>query len=734
MIVKSQIPKRQIFKFWLLIIIFNLLFGSHNLDYLFAQEEKKPEGIIINGDTVEYSTDAKEVTASGNVEVTYKGSRLTCNKLTVNTQTKDGVAEGNVRLEDKKGVIEGSRIIYNFENKTGTIIDSDFRSNPYFGKAEKVNKVSDAEFIALQGFMSTCNYNQPHYRIKSNKIDFFPGDKVKVKNNTFYVGQVPLAYLPQYSHSLKDPFMHVQLMPGKKKDWGIYMLSAWRYTLNKYMSGRIYLDYREKLGPAEGFGLNYTTPGFGKGDYKYYYMQERSLNFDEGVPAEFQRYFIRWRHRWNIDKNTDLTSEYYKIVDSKRAIHGSEYNILKDFFPREYEKDSQPLSYVSFHHNFNYSSLDMVMQKRVNRWYTQLEKLPEIKYNLSSLRIAQTPVYFENVSQAANYNYKYYVPSSSENDIDMSRFDTVNRLSLPMRIAFFQVTPFVKNEETFYSDDINDSSITPRSIFYAGTDLGTKFYRIFNVNSKILGMEINGLRHIITPTINYTYNHEPTIEARELKQIDSIDALTRNNCATLTLSNKLQTKRKGQSVDFADFRISTPYNFKPKTGAKRGSSLSDLLFELEALPYSWLRIDADATYKHSGARSDTGYNHFSNANYDINFDFAKERSFSVGQRYQRKGGNEITCSLNWRLNPKWRFSLYQRRNKGHDPTLKRGLREEEYTIARDLHCWTVELTYNVKRGSGESIFLVFRLKAFPEMEFGFDQTYHEPKAGSQSNP
>ncbi len=59
--------------------------------------------MIINGDNVEYSTDNKEVTATGNIEVIYKGSKLTCNKLKVNMQTKEGLAEGNARIEDAKG-------------------------------------------------------------------------------------------------------------------------------------------------------------------------------------------------------------------------------------------------------------------------------------------------------------------------------------------------------------------------------------------------------------------------------------------------------------------------------------------------------------------------------------------------------------------------------------------------------------------------------------------------------
>lgn len=737
---KSQFPiakfTRLVIGHWICIGYWILAIG---ISPLFAQEAKEP--IIVNGDVVEYSTDNKEVSATGNVSVTYKGTKLTCKKLTVNMETKVGVATGDARVEDKNSVIEGEKLTYNFQTKAGTIINANFRSNPYFGKGETAKKVSDAEFIIQRGHMTTCNYDNPHYRISSKKIDFFPNDKVLTKNNTVYIGKVPLAHTPQYNHSLKDPLVHVQLMPGKSKDWGAFLLTAWRYTFNDNLKGRIYADYREKRGAAEGFGLNYTSQGFGKGDYKYYYTQERPRNFEEGEPAEFQRYFIRWRHKWDIDEQTNLISEYYKITDSKRALLGSTYSFLKDYFFREYEKDVQPVSYLLLHKNFTYSNMDFFIQKRTNRWYDPgyLEKIPEIKYNLSSLQIAETPLYFTNTSSAGNFNKKNTstsTPTANDTnpDVHVNRLDTSNKLSLPMRVAFINLSPFVMNRETFYDKYAVGSSTPPRTVFYGGADASTKFYRIFNVKSNFLGMEINSLRHIITPSIGYAYNHEPTVLNSKIRQIDDVDSITRSNSMSLQLYNKLQTKRKSQSVDFIDFRTTSTYTFKPKSGNKLGSNLSDILFELKLLPYSWMRVDADATYMRSGNRSDFRYGHFSNANYDLNFDFGGERSFAFGQRYQLKGGNEITYDIDWRLSPKWKFYFYQRYNRGHDPTLKRGLREQEYGISRDLHCWTVEFNYNVKRGVGEAVWFIFRLKAFPELEFEYNQNYHAPKAGSQSNP
>jgi len=706
---------------------------------VYAQGQKD-EPIIVNGDTVEYSTTGKEVTATGNVSVINKGAKLSCHKLTVNTQTKDAEAFGDVRLEDAKGVIEGKKMKYNFQTKIGTIIDSDFRANPYFGKAEKVDKVSDSEFIARRGFLTTCNYDNPHYRIKSRKMDIFPDDKVQTKDDRFYIGRVPLLYAPQYNHSLKDPLMHVQLMPGKSKEWGLFTLSAWRYNLTEDVKGRIYFDYRAKKGVAQGFGTNYSTSDFGKGDFKYYYTQERDHSLDKTnrAPRIFERYLIRWRHKADIDEQTNFTGEYYKITDSKRAIYGSKYNLLKDYFFREYEKDAQPISYLLFHHSFNYSSVDFYMQKRANRWYDAgyLEKLPEIKYSLPSFTIGNTPFYIDNSSSLGSYNKKNtstMTPAANDTNPDahVNRLDTSNKLSLPMKVSFVQFTPFVTNRMTFYDKRAVTSTIAPRTVFYSGADMSTKFYRIFNVNSDLLGLNINALRHIITPTVGYAFNHEPSVLNSKLRQIDGVESISRNNSASLGLSNKLQTKRNNQSLDLVDLNVSTSYAFKPKTG-ERGSSLSDFLFELKLLPYSWMSINADATYKHSGARSGASYNHFSNVNYDLNFNFGEERKFTVGQRYQLKGGNQITYDLDWRLNPKWKVSVYESFNRGHDPNIMRGLREQEYTVSRDLHCWTWEISYNIKKSQGDTIWFICRLKAFPELEFGFNKEYNAPKPGSQS--
>jgi len=702
---------------------------------LFA-EENKESPIIINGDNVEYSADSKEVTATGNIEVTYKGSKLTCNKLKVNMLTKEGLAEGNARLQDAKGIVTGEKIVYDFANKTGVILNADFRANPYFGKAKNVEKVSDSEYVAKHGYFTTCSLDHPHYRFGVKKLEMFPGDKMQAQQVMLYLGSVPVVYLPRFNYSMKEPIMHVQVEPGKRKDWGPYVLNTWRYSISDNVSALASLDYRLKLGMAEGFEVNYINSPVGNGNLKFYYTNETPDRQPTGAPTEFQRYFMRWRDKWNIDERTNVIAELYKITDQRRK-YDLTHNVLKDYFFREYEKDSQPLSYALFHHAFNHSSLDILLQERTNHWFDQIEKTPEINYNLPSLQLAGSPFYFEDTTQLGNYNKK---GANLGDDLTVARLDTKNTFSMPSKIAFIQFKPFVGSRQTFYDKGANDHTGIVRTIFYSGADMSTKFYRVFDVKTNFLRLDINGLRHVITPTVGYLYTHVPTIPGTNIKQIDTaIDSINRGNTASLGLSNKLQTKRNGVSMDFVDFLITTNYALDPKTGdnafltPRAGESLksnfSDILFNLKILPYSWMRFESDATFAHADHTS-PNYNKFSLANYGLSFDLGSERTFSIGQRYERKGKNEVTAGFTCRISPKWKFGMYQRYNFKKTDALETGSQEQEYTLTRDLHCWDLDITLNKKKISGTSIFFTFRIKAFPENRFGFNQAVSTKRSGT----
>ncbi|MGE5308850.1 MAG: LPS-assembly protein LptD [Deltaproteobacteria bacterium] len=687
--------------------------------------------VIVNGDTVEYVTERNEITAVGNVRVNYKGTRLTCSRLTVNTVTKDAVAEGMVTIEDANGVMHGERIVYNFNTKKGSVVNGTAASPPFFCRASTISLNGQDEFIARDGYASTCDLDNPHYRVRARKVIIRPGDKATASPSVVQAGSVPVAYLPGYTQRLDDLAMHILLTPGYRKEWGPFLLTGFRQHLTDDVMLRYYLDYRYKLGLAEGIGANYTSP-FGRGDSKLYYTHETPTTESLGSPNEFDRGFLRVRHKWDIDPGTGFIAEIYKIDDTKRKKLGPDFNFLKDYFPKEYDLNSQPLSYAQYHHYLDHSSFDVVAQQRAEKWYSSVDILPQVRYTVPSYRLTDGsfPLYFDDQTQAAYLLKRVASPAAPGTQYEAARLDTYNQFSTPFRAGIFELTPFTALRNTAYSSGLNGDEVEPRDVFYVGTSASTKFYRTYETQPHFLRMDVDDIRHIITPSLTYSYNTKPNVPSWELKQFDSIDAINENNSVNLALSNRLQTKRNGTPVSLADFRVNTGYiiySRDPLTDAPtRGRLSDDILFNLEFYPYSWLSFIGDADYNDRSGR-------FTTADYDINFQLDPRTRWGFGQRYQYKGGSELTSGLDWMLNPKWTFHVYERYELKDVPSqsISKGMLRQEYGFTRDLHCWFMDFRVTEDKTSGLSFWVVFRLKAFPESRTDFSQSYYPPHPGSR---
>lgn len=692
------------------------------------------DSIEINGDTVQYSAQSSEMTAKGNVVVVYKDTILTCDSVSVNTQTKDCVADGSVQIKMKgdEMVIKAAAVLYNFDTKKGTFVSSKLHSDIMYAGSAQMKRESVNHFVMDRAYFSTCSFDHPHYRGYAGKMDMYPGDRMIARDFRMQVQDKTLLRIPKYLHWLDRNRPRVSVTPGYSKEWGMFTLTSWKYYFNEYIKGWINIDYRDRKNLAWGPEVDYKTKSFGKGAFNWYYMNERNLLvkstfvqkfIDPRVTTERERFRVWWRHKWDPDEDTQVYWQY----DKKH-----EPDIMKDYFKNEYVKNLDNDTYLLAARNIGVSNLSFYTRARVNQYESALEKLPEIAFTTPENQVGGSPVYFLNTSTFSNLNQKYAVPRD-ELDESVTRFDTTNQFSLPSKVFVFEFKPFVSSRQTYYNRGLNgDERNFIRTAFSPGGSLSTKFFRIFEVNTDKLGLNINRLRHVVTPTASYTYIHKPTVGPGKLLPLDSVDSVNVSNAVSLELTNKLQTKRinrkggKPESVDLAIFRVSAPYTYHPKG---TGSTFGDLRYELELLPYKWLSFDVDAVYGHQRPYGDNQY--FKTVDLDMFVQPSRYTKIGVGQRYQRKDYKEFTGEITQRINPKWKIGVLERYEFSR-VTKVQGLSEQEYRIIRDLHCWEWDFTYQVKRGQGEAIWMIFHLKAFPEMSMQVDRSYHRRKTGSQS--
>jgi LPS-assembly protein len=692
---------------------------------------KSKEPIIVNGDKVEYFQDKKKVLGSGNISIEYKGVTLTCDTVTVYLDTREAIAEGNVRVRQKDGAyFTGDRINYNFDTQKGSVLNGYLNAKPFYGKAADIKKVTDKEFELQKGYVTTCDYEHPHYRVQSKQVKIYLGDKVVARNIVFYVGNLPVFYLPYYIQPLRDTKkMNMTLIAGKGKDWGYYLLSAYRYQFTDDLRGDILFDYRTKKGPAGGVNAYWNTKKVGNIATKFYLADENdwlTADRDPDLPVR-NRYRVQVRQRWDMPKETDssLVLEFNKLSDP---------DVIKDYFYKEFEEiqDPQDYNYISLVTTKPDYTTEFLIRKRFDKFYTVVERLPEYKIDIKNFRInKKLPLYYTGHASGVYLNETFASAVPSQKDLNVIRFDSYNQVSYAARLfKFWNATPYVGTEQTYYSRNAWGDTNLVRGSLNAGLNNSTKFYKTYNFNTNWLGLDINKLRHVITPTANYYFIHQPTIDPANLMQFDAIDALSAQNGISLAIENKLQTKRMQggelKSVDLATLIISTDYQFRLNKGELelKSNKFNGVNFQLEMVPYPWLYTLSKMTVNTKKYMVDT-------ASVDIVGNGGDKWSLGAGYKYENTTGtfvNLITSAIMYKFNDVWRARVYSQFNLDN-----MSFEEWETTIYRDLHCWMAEFTYGVRNNNDQTLWFIMRLKAFPDYPIGLRRTYSRPRFGTEGS-
>ncbi len=674
-------------------------------------EEQQP--IVCEGEEMSYGADGKVIEGRGSVSVSSGDAKLTCDRITFYTETREAFAEGNVVLTRPGSILKGEKVKYDFFTKQGTLTEGTFQTGPCYGGIESAEIRGEDKAVIHQGYATTCGLPHPHYQVKARRIIIYPGNLIVARNAVFYAGKIPLFYLPHYHQSLQGRGAGMSLIPGRNQDWGAYLLSAWRIQYEENQSTYLHLDYRELKGAAYGIDRVYDTEKWGKGAASVYYAGERNKEPDTGEPSAASRYRVQYRQHWQPDDDTRGYLEYYRAKDAR---------VSKDYFYRDYEIDGQPPSRFSLIHNGagpDYG-LNLTVSKRTNRFFSEVEKLPSLEMDLMKREIGGGKFYYEGDVGLANLGRE---TADSSDGIDTARFDTEHRFSyttrLPGVFSGIEFSPYLGARETFYERDLSgEDRDFFRGAFFGGSGLGTRYYRIYDRRGKILGTEIDRIKHIVTPQIEYDYVHRPTVDPSRLGGLDSVDTMDRENTFHLSLENKLQTRwlpagggTEKETVDLAYLRTYIDYSPRPESGTR---SFSDLGMQMELKPRRWLRLYSDAAF-------DTYADQFKTVNVDVFAEPGGKWKAGVGHRYARDSHRELTTDFTYALNPLWKFRIFQRYEFEGDEE-----NEQELCVSRDLHCWVGELTLNHGGPEhGDTVFFVMRLKAFPELPFSFRTSAHE---------
>ena len=694
-----------------------------------------PEGQVF------YDPAAGTATGTNGIYIRYGTAALTADNAVVNTKTGDVQADGHVRIQSSDMLWIGDHIQYNF--KTRRMQSEQFRTgrSPAFAGGENLTgDASNRVYTACSGYVTTDDTSNPAYQIHASRIRVIAGKSVQMWNAVMYVAGVPVFYFPYYQRNLGPHANNFTTTPGYRSRYGAYLLNTYKWYLGDVADGKIHADYRERRGVGAGPDVDLHLGQWGEAEVKYYYQNDRRANSSTNVfpnfgsmPENRQRFYLGWQATPATNLNLKALVNYQ-----------SDPLFLHDFFEGDYSANPQPNTFIEANKYWDNWSLDALTTPRVNSFFSQVERLPDVKLTGFRQPVFDTPVYYDSESSIgwyrsfSAYTNGLYPGTNGFYANSAGRADTYHQFTLPWTFFnWLNVTPRVGGRLTYYSrrngvNGLNDE--TYREIFNTGVGTSFKASQLW-ADATNAFLEVDGLRHVIEPSANYVFVPDPSTPPGQLPQFDgetpslmlspvnfpdynSIDAIDTQNVIRFGLRNALQTKRAGQLDDLLYWNLMLDWRLNPKPGQ---GSLNDLYSQFAFRPRTWLTAESQTRY-------DLNTGVLNLALHQLTFTPNDRWSWGFGHWYLRGGtwanntwneNNYLTSTLFFRVNDNWGLRAT------HNYSAQTGrLQEQFYTLYRDLRSWTGALTFRVTDNVGGTqdftIAFALSLKANPSTRVGDD--------------
>ena len=167
------------------------------------------------------------------------------------------------------------------------------------------------------------------------------------------------------------------------------------------------------------------------------------------MPQNRQRVYLGWQATPATNLNLKALVNYQ-----------TDPFVLHDFFEGDYSANPQPNTFFEANKYWDNWSLDALTTPRVNSFFDQIERLPEVKLTGWRQQIFDTPVYYESESSVGWYrSFIADTNGSYPNSLGFytnsaARADTYQQLLLPETFfGWLNVTPRLGGRFTYYSEE-----------------------------------------------------------------------------------------------------------------------------------------------------------------------------------------------------------------------------------------------------------------------------------------
>lgn len=224
----------------------------------------------------------KEVIAQDGVEVHYQDMVVYADKLLYLAEESLAWFDGHVQMEREGQHIQGESLQYDFKEQKARIDEAravltsaELKGDVYLrGDIETV----DDDIFIIGGSITTCDLDQPHFHLRAGELEIYPGNKMVIRDVSYWEGRIPLFYWPYLVIPLdgESAFEFPQVGYSPSEGWFVKM--AYNYYKDAESYGKIHLEYMQKKGIGTGVRHTYFDKGdAGKGQVLVYRLQNPQM-------------------------------------------------------------------------------------------------------------------------------------------------------------------------------------------------------------------------------------------------------------------------------------------------------------------------------------------------------------------------------------------------------------------------------------------------------------------------
>ena len=703
-------------------------------------------------------------TARGNVAIHSGDTDIYGDSAEYNTETHDVRVFGNVRIYRGTEVYLGDSGTYNTETKKISADHLRTLNAPFFVGGDKISSIEENAKLVLNGTFTTHDSSQPDFRLRAGRVRIYEGDRVIMRDVTFYVGKVPIFYWPYVYQSLDDDF-NFMVSPAYLSSWGPSLLGRVTFPITDNIKATARLDFRGRRGLAAGLDP-YIRYGKGNNSYarlRTYFLEDQNALLNrtslprEPIPTE--------RYRVSLENRTEFAHDLYGTATINKL---SDEFVLQDFFQSEFRVHPEPDNVVALTKLNSLYTLTAYTRFQVNSFFEATERLPEIALDLKRQPLFGSPIFYEGEASFANL-WRDFPNGSDFQDYHAHRLDTFHQLTYPNTyFGWLSVVPRVGARGTYYGEtrNVDGTLFTPnpnplipdfliplpsadmplqpggdrlRTVLNAGVEASFKVSRTWEgAQSRALGLD--GLRHIIQPFVNFSYvtgdklnpaeilqfdRYQPSTQLRpiDFPQFNTIDSIDNWTIARVGFRNRLQTRRDDITINWLELETYFDVNFdNPYNRAGYSNVYNNLRFS--PLPWASFGVSSQVPLLADG---------FTEINTDIRIQPVAALQLNFGHRFLNENpffanSSVYTLSAYYRLNDNWGIGAYERYE-----AMTGFFEEQRYSIYRDLTSWVASLG-GIIRNNGTvkeyGVLLTFTLKALPK--FSFDLNFDPGAQGGET--